>query len=199
MLRSNILFSWILLIGIWLNAKAQEDSIIFETILQNVGYFEWDADIDRHVSILQEWGIDTCTIIGLDEPITVGPSVSCESGNISPGMGYRWDKASVPRLAFFSIHFVDCETCSLSFRHTTKFGYGTRLNAEPSEVETLSRYFKKDSVDNVRIDVWNECCPGNRIKIFRVLNKPTKRKNLELKQDTTAEHLEQKKNTAAEN
>jgi len=175
-LRASLLLTCILLIGIGIEVKAQEDSTILKSIFKNVGYFEWDADINRHVSLLQEWGIDTCIIIGIDEPITVGPSVSCESGNISPGMGYRWDKAGVPRLAFFSIHFVDCKTCSLSFRYIIKFGYETRINAEPSEVETLSRYFRKNSNDTVRIDVWNECCPGNRIKIFRVLNNPIKRK-----------------------
>jgi len=196
-LRAGPFFMSILLIGIGIEAKAQEDSTIIKRIMENVGYFEWDADIYEHVRLLQEWGIDTCRVIGIDRPITVGPSTRCDLENISLGMGYQWDKAGIPILAFFNIHFVDCETCSLSFRYLIQVGYETRKNAEPSEVETLSRYFiKRDGIDTVRIDVWNECCPGNRIKIFRVLNSPTKRKKQGLDQDTAAGEAERKKAAA---
>ena len=141
----------------------------FENIFySNIGNISWQVDIDSMVSILERLGFDSCRIKGINNHFTVGPTVSCESGSMSLGIGYRWDKEYVPKLYFMLINFSNCKTCEQTFNSLCKFGYSDEKNAEPLEINKRIRYFPNDSLGMVKIVVWDECCPGNRLKIFRV-------------------------------
>jgi len=126
------------------------------------------------ISLLKELGVETCNVTGRKNHYTVGPSVQCTSGEVSLGIGYRWDKNYVPKLDFFAFHFSDCDTCSQFFNALQKINYIESRGSEPLVVKKVYRDFPSDSSRNIRIEVWNECCPGSRIKLYRIISEMNK-------------------------
>ena len=117
--------------------------------------------------LLEEIGVDSCKVNGRSNHYTVGPSVACVSGTNSLGMGYRWDKDYVPYLEFFTFHYSTCKTCEQSFHLLKNIGYSIDNKSEPLEVIKQVRFFSNNTLGKVKIEVWNECSSGKRLKIFR--------------------------------
>jgi hypothetical protein len=172
--KHTILNAAIFFLLLRFNTYAQFDTNFIPTFLSKVGNLPWQVEIDSMVSLLEKLGVKTCNVTERTNYYTVGPSVTCTTCDGSLGIGYRWDKNYVPKLDFFSFHFSNCDTCLQFFISLRKIGYIESGNSEPLDVKKVYRDFPTDNSTNIRIELWNECCPGSRIKLYKVISENKK-------------------------
>lgn len=153
------------------NRSTTTDSISIQKLLQNAEHLHWDLSVDSAVNYLTHLGLTDCRIIDRNNHCTVGPCVDCRGNDKKVGIAYTWHTIGgvhfVPVLSFYTIDFPECRSCMNAFISLKDLGYTKPDRTDPIELDMIIKTVHDTLQRKIQVEVWNECCPGNRLKLYR--------------------------------